>query len=231
MATTPSGDSRMTTRHDLTAEQREIVELIIGTVACDQSRYAEENRVRADALRACLADADALAALVALVQEWAAAHHEWMAPHAHSQDGPEYRRYDAARSALLAYQTTDCDHSEQSTEPDGAGLLPFVRMAHAILGNLSLPLADRVDAAYAVLDKLVVGLRDTGDATKMSETPVWELRQRHHDDIVAALRGDEMDDQGRIRRLRGQATVDKLLARGHSMFTFEDCQCHRKARP
>ena len=45
------------------------------------------------------------------------------------------------------------DYSD--TLSDGYGLLPFVRMAHAILGNLSLPLADRVDAAYAVLDKLL----------------------------------------------------------------------------
>jgi hypothetical protein len=57
----------------------------------------------------------------------------------------------------------------------------------------------------------------------MSET--WELRQKHHDDIVAALRGDEMDEQGRIRRLHGARTLAKLTACGHSTFAVETCQC------
>jgi len=43
-------------------------------------------------------------ALWPLVEEWAVAHREWMAPHGHSLDGPEYRRYDEARTALLAYR-------------------------------------------------------------------------------------------------------------------------------
>ena len=47
---------------------------------------------------------EADAALWTLVEEWTVAHREWMAPHGHSLDGPEYRRYDEARTALLAYR-------------------------------------------------------------------------------------------------------------------------------
>ncbi len=46
---------------------------------------------------------EADAALWPLVEEWTVAHREWMAP-GHPLDGPEYRRYDEARTALLAYR-------------------------------------------------------------------------------------------------------------------------------
>jgi len=54
----------------------------------------------------------------------------------------------------------------------------------------------------------------------------WEKKQKHHDDCRQVLKDTGcMDSQGRVRRFRGQAAFDALKAKGHTAFTYEDCDC------